>query len=333
MTLGWIVRTRGRHPRRAAAALVVIGLIGAATASPSSATSAPANGRIAFARATPDRENDRTYTANADGTDVRELLPGFTSGSPHWSPDGRSVAVISGLGAPCPPTCTGNTVIIDPTDGSYRVLPSRGFPAVSTFCSIWSPDATHFLCDGENDDNSAVNGIYTIRSSDGGGLTRITDSDGMTDSPMAWSPDGSKIAFGRFDQGNCTKRSAVYVVNLDGTDLHRITPWGFCDGEGSWSPDGSKIAFVKPDGSIFTVHPDGTGLAQLPLATHSRSFAGDVAWSPDGAQMVFILTLQTGAHSFVTGLGTANADGTNVRQITVSPTLDHQADWGRVPSP
>jgi dipeptidyl aminopeptidase/acylaminoacyl peptidase len=292
------------------------------------------NGRIAFARATPDFQNDQTFTANADGSDVRELLPGFTSGSPHWSPDGRHVAVTSGLDTACPPTCTGNTVIIDPTDGSYRVLASQGFPAVSTFCSIWSPDATHFLCDGENDNDPTVNGIYTIRSSDGGGLTRITTSpDGMVESPMAWSPDGRQIAFGTSDFGNCVKQSAIYVVNVDGSGVHRITPWGFCDGEGSWSLDGTRIAFVKPDGSIFTVHPDGTGLAQLPLATHSRSFAGDVAWSPDGAQMVFILTLQTGAHSFQSGLGTANADGTNVRQIIVSPTFDHQADWGRVPAP
>jgi TolB protein len=333
MAIPRILRRQGRHPRRAAAALVVIALIGTATASVSSATALPTNGRIAFARATPDHQDDQTFTANADGSDVHELLPGFTSGSPHWSPDGRHVAVISGLGAPCPPTCTGNTVIIDPVTGTYRTLASQGFPAVSTFCSIWSPDGARFLCDGGNDDNPAVNGIYTIRSSDGGGLTRITDSGGMTDAPIAWSPDGLKIAFGRNEQGSCTMRSAIYVVNVDGSGLHRITPWGFCDDDGSWSPDGTRIAFVKDDGNIFTVHPDGTGLAQLPLATASRAFAGDIAWSPDGARMVFILTLQTGAHSFQSGLGTANADGTNVRQITVSPTFDHQADWGRMAVP
>jgi TolB protein len=323
------------HVLRILGALVASLAVGLASGSGPARASGPlvTNGRIAFARATPDQQDDQTFTANADGSDVRELLPGFTSGSPHWSPDGRFVAVISGLGTTCPPTCTGNTVIIDPVNGTYRTLASQGFPAVSTFCSIWSPDAAHFLCDGENGDNPAVNGIYTIRSSDGGGLTRITDAGGMTDAPIAWSPDGRKIAFGQNDQGNCTKRSAIYVVNVDGTDLHRITPWGFCDDDGSWSPDGSRIAFVKDSGDIFTVHPDGTGLAQLPLATGSRAFAGDVAWSPDGNRIVFILTLQTGAHSFVRGLGTANADGTNVRQITVSPTFDHSADWGRVALP
>jgi Tol biopolymer transport system component len=191
-----------------------------------------------------------------------------------------------------------------------------------------------FLCDGENDDNPAVNGVYTIRSSDGGGLTRITVTpDGMVDVPIAWSPGGRQIVFGRTSFHDCSSKSAIYVVNADGTGLRRITPWGFCDDDGSWSPDGTRIAFVKDNGDIFTVHPDGTGLTQLPLETGSRTFAGDVAWSPDGARIVFILFLQTGAHSFVEGLGTANADGTNVRPITVSPTFDHSADWGRAALP
>ena len=333
MGLGEMLRRPRRHAVRAVGALLLIGAFGAGLAQPSMATAGPTNGRIAFARATPDGQNDRTYSANADGTDVRELFPAFESGSPHWSPDGRHVAVISGLGAPCPPSCTGNTVIIDPTDGTSRTLASQGFPGVSTFCSIWSPDASRFACEGGNDDNPVVNGVYTIRASDGGGLTRITDGGGMGDIPIAYSPDGRQIAFGRTSFHNCNSRSAIYVVNVDGTGLRRVTPWGFCDDDGSWSPDGKTIAFVKDDGNIFTVHPDGTGLTQLPLATGGRAFAGDVAWSPDGARMVFILTLQTGAHAYQEGLGTADANGTNVHQITVSPTFDHSADWGRVALP
>src|SRR4051794_8754952 len=98
---------------------VVIGLL---VVAPAGAKAPGENGRIAFARFDPDVGDSLTYTANPDGSDVRELLPGFTSESPRWSPDGTEVAVVSGLGIPCPPTCTGNTVIINAATGSYRVL-------------------------------------------------------------------------------------------------------------------------------------------------------------------------------------------------------------------
>lgn len=293
------------------------------------------NGRIVFARQTPDGQDDHTFIANPDGSGVRELLPRFTSGSPHWSPDGREVAVISGLGTLCPPTCTGNTVIMSPDSGSYRVLASKGFPAVSTFCSIWSPDASHFVCEGSNDANGKVNGIYTIRASDGGGLTRVTNAGGLSDIPIAYSPDGRQIVFGRNhsdNSGNCVAPSAIYIVNIDGSNLRRITPPGYCDDDGSWSPDGSRIAFVMNDGTIYTVHPDGTGLTSLPLGTATQAYAGDVAWSPDGRQVVFILATRTASGSMIKGLGTANADGTNVLQITISPTFDHSPSWGANPA-
>jgi Tol biopolymer transport system component len=296
----------------AAIALIVVG-------GPAQAKVSGPNGRIAFARFDPSIDDDRTYTMNPDGSSLQPLFPGFGSISPHWSPDGTQVAVVSGFG-----TFNPNTVIINPDTGDYRVLQSQGFP-VQTFCSLWSPDATHFACAGGSED-STLNGIYTIRSSDGGGLTRITDAEGANAIPIDYSPDGTQIVFGRVGPENhCTKRSALYVVNVDGSGLHRITPWGFCDDDGSWSPNGSEIAF-EHSGSIFVVHPDGSGLAKIPLAVNNPSFAGDVSWSPDGNKMAFLVGTRTSPE----GIGTANADGSDVQQVTTSPeeSFDHEADWG-----
>jgi Tol biopolymer transport system component len=309
-----------------AAAAIVFVVVGG----PAQAKVSGPNGLIAFSRFDPDADDNFTYTMNPDGSNLEPLFPGFTSGGPHWSPDGTEVAVVSGFGAPCPPTCTANTVIANPDTGDYRVLASQGFPAVSTFCSLWSPDATHFACEGGNDFDPTVSGVYTIRSSDGGGLTRITTAppDGTRDLPIDYSPDGHQIVFGRTDiDHECTSKSALYVVNVNGTGLHKITPAGFCDDDGSWSPDGSQIAF-EHRGSLFVVHPDGTGLAKIPLAVGSRSFAGDFSWSPDGTKISFLLVTQTGPRSFQEGIGTANADGSDVQQVTTSPTFDHQSDWG-----
>jgi TolB protein len=321
---------RRASPIAVVAAMLIIGLVG--TSPSAGAKVAGTNGRIAFSRYDPETDDNIAYTANPDGSDEQRLLPGFTSSTPRWSPDGSEVAVVSGLGVPCPPTCTGNTVIVDPDTGNYRVLPPQGYPDVSTFCSIWSPNATHFACEGGNDDDHARNGVYAIRSSDGGGLTRLTDAHGGRDIPIDYSPDGTQIAFGRFDMPDRPARanSAIFVVGADGTGVKRITPWGFSDNEGSWSPDGTEIAFEHL-GSLFVVHPDGTALRKIPLAVGARSFAGDFSWSPDGTKVVFLLYTQTGAHTFSEGLATATADGTDVEQITTSPTKDHEADWGSHP--
>jgi Tol biopolymer transport system component len=322
--------------------------VAAVAALPAAAKVAGPNGQIAFSRFDPAFQDDAAYTMNADGGNVQPLLPAFASNSPHWSPDGTQVAVISGLGVPCPPTCTGNTVIINPDTHSYRVLAAPDFPAVGTSCSIWSPDATHFACDGENDNDASVNGVYTIHSSDGGGFERITNAGGGTDIPIDYSPDGTQIVYGHTGPfHNCDGTSALYVVNADGSGApKRITPFGFCDDDGSWSPDGNWIAFEQGrvtrngfrfahGGNVFVVHPDGTGLAQLPLAAGARTFAGDVSWSPDGNKLAVLMfapasSPKAGPRSnFQEGIATANADGSDVQQLTTpSPTFDHQADWG-----
>jgi Tol biopolymer transport system component len=322
---------------RARLVVLVVVAFAAATALPAAAKVPGPNGRIVFSRQTPDFQDTNTYTMNPDGSDVQPLFP-FGSGGPHWSPDGTEVAIQTSLGQPCLPDCTIYTAIVNPDTGNYRLITPEGPPAVGQNCSLWSPDASHFACNGQNDNDPSVNGLYTVRSTDGGGLRRLTNAGGMADIPIDYSPDGTQIVFGRVDPGDhhCTTRSAIYVVNTDGSGLHRITPWGFCDDDGSWSPDGKEIAFAHgPD--LFVVHPDGTGLAQIPLTTHSRVFGGDVSWSPDGKKITFIVATPTGAPaggphaSFQEGIATANAEGTDVQQVTTTPTFDHEGDWGSHP--
>ena len=294
----------------------------------------PSKGKIVFSRYHPAIDDNFLYIARPDGT-ARKLFP-FPAGSPNWSPDGTRVAVSSGLGQiDCSSTCAGFTVIIDPSDGSWHALAPVGMPEVGTFCSLWSPDGTEFACEGGNDNHHSRNGVYLIRSSDGGGLRRLTNAGGMSDTPIAWSPDGSRLVFGRSDgNGGCSGRSAIYVVNLDGTHEHRITPWGWCDNHGDWSNDGRWIAFERPGGSIFVVHPNGTGLTRIPLFTSAgRVFAGDVSWSPNGTELVMLAfaPIGDGSGDYQEGIATAHADGSHVKFVTVSPTFDHEADWGGRP--
>ncbi len=62
-----------------------------------------------------------------------------------------------------------------------------------------------------------------------------------TDAAPVLSPDGSRVAFMSRREG---ENWDVYVVNVDGSNLQRLTKDNAQDGLPTWSPDGNAIAFV-----------------------------------------------------------------------------------------
>ncbi len=308
------------------AATLLLGLV--AVTGPVQAKVPGPNGRIAFSRVIED-DNTVTYTANPDGSHLQQLFPGFSIG-PRWSPDGSQVSVFA--------ACTDGeencaATIVDPDTGAFRQFKFPD-PTLETFCGGgWSPDGTRILCEGSGVTDPSRNGIYTIRVSDGGGLQRITSNPGSADIPGDFSPDGTRVVFNRTDPSRPAKaNAALFVVNVDGTGVRRITPWGlpFFEDGGRWSPDGETILFGG-SGSLYVVHPDGTGLAKIPLATGDFRRAGDPDWSPDGTRIVFGLFTRTKPGTEGEGIYTANANGSDVQRVTNSPTRDALPDWGPHP--
>jgi Tol biopolymer transport system component len=141
-----------------------------------------------------------------------------------------------------------------------------------------------------------------------------------------------KIVF----QASVGKYKQLFTVNANGTGLKQVTHISFSgDSEGAeqadWSPDGSTIAFDGPSGNrvnIFTIRPDGTGLAELPLTV--TGFNGAPAYSPDGTKIAFDQDAGP-AEPTVHGIFVANADGSNPRRVTTgirtANAYDTNADW------
>jgi Tol biopolymer transport system component len=91
-------------------------------------------------------------------------------------------------------------------------------------------------------------------------IETVTNAD--EDTAPTLSPDGSRIAFMSRREGDWN----VYVVNVDGSGLERLTDDEADDGLPTWSPDGNAIAFVSNRGgpwAVWAMTPDGFGKRQL----------------------------------------------------------------------
>ena len=97
------------------------------------------------------------------------------------------------------------------------------------------------------------------------------------------SPDGRRIVF----QSDRTGRPELYVVNVDGSGLVKLT-----DGPGEhvspvWSPDGARIAFahtIDGNSDIFVINADGTGRRRL---TDHPGDDSHPHWTADSRRVVF----------------------------------------------
>jgi TolB protein len=151
----------------------------------------------------------------------------------------------------------------------------------------WSPDASRiaFTCyvPGRNGVTSAQVCIYSAASSH---LISFPRFRGTNSSP-AWSPDGQQIAFMSSQNGD----PEIYVINADGTRLHRITFAAGVNTSPAWNPKtGKEMVFVSDRGGdgapvLYQMNSDGTSVSRIDLP--DMGYVIDPAWSPNGQLIAF----------------------------------------------
>jgi hypothetical protein len=139
------------------------------SSSSAGATGPDANGKIAFFR-----DDEGVLTIDPDGTHEHLLDKDYVLPFDAWSPDSSKLLVFVFLDPQGARPAT-----INPNGSQFTLLDRYPDLKQHLACEFWSPDASRLLCLTQEDENP-VNGLYTLRSSDGGGLMQITSTRGCT---------------------------------------------------------------------------------------------------------------------------------------------------------
>lgn len=208
-----------------------------------------------------------------------------------------------------------------------------------TSSSAWSPDGKYLAFAAKRDGKDDLVIVDVRRNKE---VRRIKVPLSGANTPT-WSPDGQRLVFSGLDGGI----SDLYTVNIDGTDLQRLTNDRTADLHPVWSPDGKRIAFVTdagPNTDFDRLVWGNFRIAFLDLATGRIDMPESMAigrnmspqWSGDGQSLAFVSDRNGVSNIFLYDTGDGEAYQitdfyTGVQGITtLSPVLSWSKDSDRL---
>ena len=185
--------------------------------------------------------------------------------------------------------------------------------------SAWSPNGKQIAVYAYHD-NRKTWSIHTM-DKDGNNRKRLTHVKNKWDSSPAWSPDGSKIAFGRaYTDSNGDWQEEIWIMNSDGSEQNQIA--GIDGGGPYFTKDGRVVFHSQTETSeICMVNIDGSNMLKL---TNNDAEDWHPELSPDGKLIAFISNRDGNQEIY-----TMNIDGTDQRRLT----YNNQDDWAPTWSP
>ena len=299
-------------------------------------TMSPDGRWVAFTHRVPDWEQNRSvselWIADRDGDAVRIATEadGFRGGM-QWTPDGQWLVFRAGGEGPAALT------LLSP-DGRRRRTIELGVEGAGTI--RFSPDGSTLallvrepLSDRAKreqelygpfsfrDEASRNTHVWLTSVADEGRPRKLISGD-FTVTEMAWSPDGSEIAFvHQADPGrNSWWKADLSVVDVVSGAIRSLVSEAGPDRRPLWSPDGRSVAFLSTLSDSITnlpmelaVVPAGGGALRV-LTGELATEPNPLAWTSTG----ILLTALQGTENHLFRLDPANA---SLSRISGAPYL------------
>ena len=207
---------------------------------------------------------------------------------------------------------------IDLDGSNKRVIGPGRFPSLSP--------------DGAQAAYAKDDGLYLANLTSGENH-HIPNTTAQDDSPH-WSPDGNQIAFMRSDDRTDAFHqhiSNLYIINPDGTELHRVTNERIREQLIGWSPDGTGLYYDVTDGSLHENHENvdiasgvtGDLFVSAPRESFNPSFNVSADW-----KVAFFDRVDDHPND---GLYVSKLDGSDrkliARQVVINPIWSPDGKW------
>lgn len=186
---------------------------------------------------------------------------------PDYSPNGKYISFGDSTPNGYPSGIALFVMNIDQSDRHILTYPSGQGSDWGYGYSSWSPDSSEIAFSRAY----AGKGIWIIKA-DGTGLRQVSKS--IRSERLAWSPDGTKIAF---EGGGIYPEFDIWMVDLRvGTMVNLTKTTNEYELFPTWSPDSRQIAFQRMphqaqpyESQIFVMGADGSNVKQLTSVGHN----------------------------------------------------------------
>lgn len=219
--------------------------------------------RIVFTYGLPEGDGNfalNLYVINVDGTGLTQVTNDGRSLFPIWSPDGNTIAFCHVS------TRTGLCVITTMRANGKGVKHRLTTDLWDSGPSAYTPDGKQIVFGSQQ--GGFISAAW-IMDANGSRQRRLTAPE-LKASPVDISPDSHHITFTNNQNSPTNIPIAIFVMNIDGTEITQLTHPGLHhDLGGSYSPDGNHLVFASDretsDTSldIYTSAADGTDIERI----------------------------------------------------------------------